>query len=301
MVMAFAVGHLRVSAQMQIRVDSSTMSLGKPNVLHLSVALPYDSLSEPDLNAITTSIPQWRTLDQGRWKRISSSTWQRDVSFAIYDTGHFVFPLLEVYGDKEEATDTIVGHPLQLEVDYATGEKSVAEIRDIYERKWSLLHALKYLAAVIGIILLIMAVWRIVKRFTSSEPEVKVEKVMPEEPAHIIALQDLGDLEQQRLWETGAYKEHQTRLSMITRQYLQRRYGIPAPESTTSEIIREMRPLHLRQSQTASVTELLQLADMVKYARAEPPAESHVELLDSARRFVMETQSDPSQSHSEEE
>lgn len=301
MVVLLTATHLRVSAQMQIRMDSTTMSLGSKNVMYLSVALPYDSIAGPDMSQVTESIPQWRTLDEGRWKRISSTTWQRDLSFAIYDTGRFVLPILAVYGDKGLAADTLLGHQLQLQVRYAGDAGAAAEIREIYERQWSLLHALKYLAVIIGVVLLIVAVWKVVKRYTSSEPELAAEKVIPEEPAHVIALRELQRLEEQRLWEGDAYKEHQTRLSMITRRYLQRRYGIPAPESTTSEIIRQLRPLGLRSEQTSRVTELLQLADMVKYAKAVPPTESHRQLLADARRFVTETQLDPSLHTGEEE
>ncbi len=81
-----------------------------------------------------------------------------------------------------------------------------------------------------------------------------------------------------------------TALSSIVRRYLEDRFGLRAPESTTEEFLREAgRSEALTPAQRARTGEFLVLSDLVKFARHRPGPDDLRAALASARRLVEET------------
>ena len=115
------------------------------------------------------------------------------------------------------------------------------------------------------------------------EPEVKI-------PAHIVALKKLDIIKNEAAWKKGMVKEYHTSLTYIIREYLEDRYDISALESTTFEIADGMAEKDLGETQISDVTEILQIADLVKFAKATTPEDLNEQFLDKARNFVVETQ-----------
>lgn len=116
-----------------------------------------------------------------------------------------------------------------------------------------------------------------------------VEDIGPQLPAHITALSKLRVLRENRLWEQGAVKEYQSKLTYVIREYLENRFEIQGLESTTSEIKEALETKDFDQTHNASLTRILQVADLVKFAKAKPTDSMHEEFLDEAFRFVEET------------
>lgn len=264
------------------------MQLGATNQLVITVQRPYDrivSFSSADINE---DIPMWRTLSEDDWQR-AGQTWVKNIEFAVYDTGQFVLPALVALVDGDGRIDTLTSNILPLTVTHESQvQLSEIDIRPIIVEKMKWTDA----AWPIGALLLLAGlVWLIVKliKKRAADPDQIQEIVIPSRPADEIAREELATLRSLALWKEGGFKEHQTRLSMIIRRYLQGQFGLQAPESTTSQILQDLTSINLRSDQQSSLRELLQLADMVKYAKAEPPLDSHERLLASAERFVEET------------
>ncbi len=118
-------------------------------------------------------------------------------------------------------------------------------------------------------------------------------------PADVIALSDLEALRAAGLARAGRLKEHYTRLTDILRPYLERRFGIPAVDSTTSEILAALggatgrAEAGMRPETMAELEELLGGADLVKFARHRPPAAVAEGEIDRAADFVKTTASRP--------
>ncbi len=109
-------------------------------------------------------------------------------------------------------------------------------------------------------------------------------------PAHERALQELARLESEDLPGRGAMHEYYFRLADIVRGYLERRFGILAPERTTEEFLREARrDRSLSQAQKEMLGGFLRAADLVKFALHQPGSHEAAEAMDAARRFVNET------------
>lgn len=119
----------------------------------------------------------------------------------------------------------------------------------------------------------------------------EVEEVVVEiiRPAHEIALEKLHDLGDKQIWQQGQVKEYQSNLTHIIREYLENRYDIKALESTTDDIVQELNNKDFDPTDESTLREILQVADLVKFAKAKPDMSIHERFLDSAKSFVRKT------------
>lgn len=114
-------------------------------------------------------------------------------------------------------------------------------------------------------------------------------KPAPPVPAHIVAIGALEKLRDEKLWQNNKYKQYYSSLSDILRTYLAGRFGVGAMEMTTDEISDALRDLDIEQKQKMSLEAVLRDADLVKFAKVEPEAESNELAFDRAFYFVEET------------
>ena len=108
-------------------------------------------------------------------------------------------------------------------------------------------------------------------------------------PAHETAMQKLSQLQQAELWQQGNIKEYQSQLTYIIREYLENRYEINALENTTAQIRKDLKKINLEENLQNDLQNILQVADLVKFAKAKPGASVHEEFMDKAKRFVLQT------------
>ena len=120
------------------------------------------------------------------------------------------------------------------------------------------------------------------------DPE--IFSIKPQEPAHVVAFRDLDRLKESKLLETGEVKQFYTRLTEISRIYIERQYGIPALERTTDEILDAFRKSNTEGSiLDEMLRELLELADLVKFAKEDPLPMENQTNLNNAYLFVQKT------------
>ena len=95
----------------------------------------------------------------------------------------------------------------------------------------------------------------------------------------------LRELEDAALPARGRMSEHYFRLSAILRRYVERRFRIPAVESTTSELrvafTRDAVPRG-----TDALLDLLEESDLVKFARYDPGMDSSRAALATGRAWI---------------
>ena len=115
-------------------------------------------------------------------------------------------------------------------------------------------------------------------------------------PPHTIALNKLNDLKESKMWLKGKEKEFYTKLTDILREYIETRYGISAPEMITEDILTAVRRLSEAQSTTDSLRQILQLADLVKFAKYTPFIDEHDLSMVNAFLFVNQTKLEEIQS-----
>ena len=115
-------------------------------------------------------------------------------------------------------------------------------------------------------------------------------RVVPDNrPAYQVALDELQRIRGLNLPTQGQFKEHYALVSDTLRRYLEKTYPIQATEQTTKEIQQALAPLSMTDDQKTTLLNLLNEADMVKFANVEPDLSQARELPEQAHHFVLGT------------
>lgn len=101
-------------------------------------------------------------------------------------------------------------------------------------------------------------------------------------PPHIIAIQALDKIKDAKIWQQGLEKQFYTEITDVLREYIGKRYFINAFEKTSDEILNSVKIYTEADSSLESLTQVLKLADLVKFAKYKPlPNENDLSLVNS--------------------
>jgi LPXTG-motif cell wall-anchored protein len=107
---------------------------------------------------------------------------------------------------------------------------------------------------------------------------------------HEVALTEMEKLRIKKLWQSGKIKEYHSELTEILRRYIEERFKVPALEQTSAEIMESLSEHGCCETNTIGrLSQVLLLADMVKFAKALPGAAENEKSLTEAVEFVYET------------
>lgn len=112
---------------------------------------------------------------------------------------------------------------------------------------------------------------------------------MRPEPPYDVAIAKLSRLREEQLCEQGLQKEYYTRLTDILREYLDRRFGINAMEMTSTQIRQALNSSKGEIMSKELVEQVLEIADFVKFAKAQPLGDDNIKAYEAARKFVEDT------------
>ena len=120
------------------------------------------------------------------------------------------------------------------------------------------------------------------------------ETAAPPPLAHETAYRALENLLTDRLVEAGDYKLFYLRLSNILRHYIEDRFALRAPESTTEEFLLDLRKDdRLDAGQRNLLRQFLEHCDLVKFAELEPASADIQRVITTCRGFIDETKQQP--------
>lgn len=128
----------------------------------------------------------------------------------------------------------------------------------------------------IAIVLLALAFWAYryyqKKKRKRESAYVPLKPIIP--PARV-ALAALQALEEKRLWQQGRVKEYYSEATGIIRRFLEDQYRILALESTSDEIMQQLKPIPEAQVLLKQFQSFLTTADLVKFAKYAPAPDEH--------------------------
>lgn len=104
-----------------------------------------------------------------------------------------------------------------------------------------------------------------------------------------IAVEQLRKLKKRKLWQAGKSKDYYTELTDILRRYLQQRFGINAMEMTSAEILEALDKHPETTGKGASLRDLLNTSDFVKFAKVQPEDETNEDSFKATAKFVETT------------
>jgi hypothetical protein len=112
-------------------------------------------------------------------------------------------------------------------------------------------------------------------------------------PPHVIALQKLDKIREEKIWQRGLEKQFYTDITDVLRGYIEKRFYVNAFEKTSDEILETVKIYAEADSSIDSLTQVLKLADLVKFAKYKPlPNENDLCLVNSYL-FVNQTKVEP--------
>lgn len=223
-------------------------------------------------------------------------TIRKQYILTSFDSGYYhIKPLAVILRYGKSRIDTIFTNPMffgvqTIQID--STENRVADIKLPIDTPLTISEFFSeyfpYMITILVVIVLGLVTLWLVKNRKKNIKETIIE--IPKEEAHVIALRELDSLAEQKLWQKGLVKDYYTGLSETIRRYIEHRFHILALESSTSDIT------HIVKSQKIidktlqpNLTELLETADLVKFAKHEPLASDHIKYLEQAYYFVKQT------------
>ncbi len=278
------------SQQVLAEVDSAHIMIGDHLNYYLKIK-KATGVENPvaNLNALDT-MQAVELIKENDWKKISEGDdvyFQKDLTITSFDSGYFYLPSIPIEYTQNKRKIKKNTQRIQLAVITPQVDSlQIRQIKAIAEEPLTFADFVPIIVGVLGALLLCFVGYFIYRRIINKPVE---EVYVPPKPAHEIALSKLKDLASKELWQKGQLKEYQSELTYIVREYLEKRYSIQALESTTAEIIKELKNEDISEDHKKQLSEMFNMADMVKFAKATPPLDIQSKLLNEAESFVTNT------------
>lgn len=274
-------------------IDSTTLFIGDQTQLRLqavaqreeTVQMPvYGEYLIPGIEIVRRTPVDSTLLPDGRLQL------NQQLTITSFQDSLFAIAPIAFYSDG----DTTYSQPLMLNVVQPFELDSTAAITDIKPIQkapvwtWGILRW--------GVLLLLLAllaagIYYLLRHIRDGrsllQPYVHKE---PERPAEEVALEKLNVIREEKLWQAGREKDYHTQLTDVVREYIGKRFDVHSTEKTSDETLREMKTVLKEQKELyTGLSQMLQLADLIKFAKWKATPDENERSLQTAYRFVQET------------
>ena len=222
---------------------------------------------------------------------------ENDIQFTFWEEGiHKILPPKIEY-EQNGSLRTISSNEIEIRVGSPLAQEStpidsmtVEPIKNVREEPIDFIQDILIPAClfILGFLVIGGIIYFFVKR-RKNDPKVEIPKLTEFIPANVIASNQLEELKEKQLWQNGDIKSYQSELTHIIRTYLENRYKINALENTTNQIGLNLKKLNLNESLRVDVQNILQVADLVKFAKSKPDVISILRVSTLAKQIVAET------------
>ncbi len=226
-------------------------------------------------------------IDKGNWESFGRGRdWgaHRNIAFMVWDTGLYQIPSISfAIQQPNNYTTTFTTKPILFTVINPKGVDAMSApitIKGIVHENSTFSDYWLYILALILFPFLAYFIWKIyAKKKEKPTPVISTPKVY--ESPQVKAQKLLKELKIKQLCEKGHIKEYYSELSHILRGYYEEALNIPALESTTDELLYDLnqhykiKTFDSKDYVLTKTQRLLHMADLVKFAKAEPTTSEH--------------------------
>ncbi len=287
----FSFGWSVAQVSVKAELDSTSMLIGDQVQLHIQVKHKDKDVTilQADISAIQ-QVEKLEILDVSEWDTLSIEPdylLEQNLTLTSFDSGYYWIPSFPIAYTYQGQTRTAYTNELPLEVQTMPEDTlSLAPIKPIIEEPIKIVDFIPYAGGLFALIAAVLLAYFLIKR---KKPKEKPPKVIIQIPVHEQALNRLDALRKEKLWQQGEIKKYHSELTHIIREYLENRFELNALESTSDDIIKDFQALNLHDEWNEKLKEMLTLADLVKFAKAEPLVEVHDTMMDFAEKFILQT------------
>lgn len=274
------------------RIDAAQVTVGDQARLFVE-AQHNPATSKLQWAAIPDTFNGLEVVEKGKIDTIKNGniiTYKQRLLITGFDSGmhvvpRFIFTVLPNSGTPQTLqTDSF---PILVQPVVVDTTKPFKGIKDIVgvESSWK-----DYIGYIIGgILLAVLIAVVIVYLRKRKQPAPAPIPEGPKETPNEKAIRLLVELEQQKLWENNNPKEYHTQLVDILRVYMEERFGVNVMELTSDEILHKVALHKEMTSHRMLLSNIFYIADLAKFAKAQPTPQEHMAAMDYAKQFIVAT------------
>lgn len=277
-------------------IDSTNILLGDQVKLFLEIDHPKNvDIQFPQVpDTILEKIEVLNRSDIDTFEHDDESFHKQIQSYLItsFDSGTYRIPPYWFKLDIDGRLDSIPSNGVTLRVHSIPIDttRGPTDIKMPYDAPLTLKEVTPYILGIILIGAILFFILYSIKRKKQNKPIFTLPK-KPKEPAHVIALRELDRIKSEKLWQKGKTKQFYSEVTETLREYIEVRFEIPAMEQTSDETIESFRarPGLLKDKTFENLSQILKLADLVKFAKYKPLPDDDNMALVNAYFFVNDT------------
>lgn len=253
-----------------------------------------DALSLQDVSGIFNDdtlvlVRNWQIDTLHREKKRGPRKLRASVVLSPFEAGEYELPPLFALLDREGRSDTLMFESQKLEVftmpvDTATFE--IKPLKDQIKYPLTFREVFPWVAGGLAFaaVAVLLVLWIVRRRARRGGEEAQ------RDPAYIVALRELEKFRGEKFLAPEKQKHFYSGITDALRNYMEDRYGIDAPEMTSSEVLSSLKNEDsITPALFGDLKDLLETADFVKFAKHVVSVEEAAKALPFAIRFVMDT------------
>lgn len=212
------------------------------------------------------------------------------VMITSFDSGSYALPRFHALRIKADgSTDTLWYDGGNLEVttiQIDTTSYKPFDVKDQMNYPFTVKEALPWAGIALVVIAVAYLIYRVIKNKLNNRDMFGRPVVV--DPPHIVALRQLEKIRNEKLWVSNQ-KQFYTELTDALREYIENRYGIQAMEQTSAEILEDLSCVNMEPKIYKELAELLNVSDLVKFAKYTALEQECESSVPAAVRFVNST------------
>lgn len=291
------VAHAQMTA-VNAKLDTNAIMIGDQIGLELKAKVPKGfKLEWPVLN--DTLSPHILMVKSGK---IDSTTkngftqFHRRITVTSFDSGYFVvhpldFKLIHTGSNR---VDTLSTQMLYLHVytPMVDTTKAFKTIKGPESEPYTVGEILPWALLILAAIAIIIFLTLFIQRRRKHKP-MFVKKSKPKLPPYEQAIKKLEELRLAHVWQSGKLKLYYTDITDIMKEYFTDRFAFDAWEMTSDEILDRLKEEKINAQAMGKLKDVLELADLVKFAKALTSPMENETSLNHCVDFVNETKNPP--------
>lgn len=289
-------------------IDSTNILLGDQVKLFLEIDHPKNVSVEfpvlPDTLAEYIEVIYRSDIDTFE---LDDETFQKQIqayTITSFDSGSYRIPPFWFKIDLDGRIDSIPSNGVTLNVQTLPIDpnRGPTDIKMPYDAPVTLKEVIPFILGIILIGAILFFILYAIKRKKNHQPLFSLPK-RPKDPPHIIALRELNRIKDEQLWQKGKTKQFYSDVTETLRKYIEDRFQIPAMEQTSDETINSFTSNKnlLKEKSLKNLSQILRLADLVKFAKYQPLPDDDNMTLVNAYFFVNDTKIEEKKSENPEQ
>ncbi|MEM7130806.1 MAG: hypothetical protein AAF702_31065 [Chloroflexota bacterium] len=293
--------HAQGPVEIQLSVDPPEVTVGDQITFTLQANHPVESRVVP-----IRVEEQWGPFEVRQLTPLGTETTDggtastQRIHATLWATGTFTTPAISlavIHEDGSEARYDVEPATVIVKSVLIPGDNTLRDIKpQATLPRPSIWPSLLLATGVLLILLLLAWLWR---RWRQNRTEAPVENTpVITRPAHLIALDELQRIEALHLPTQRQFAEHYDLVTDVVRRYLVQAFDIPALDLTTAELQQLFRQSSNAQKligpiEKTHMIQLLEEADLIKFAKVEPEFRAAADLPGRARDIILSMVNQP--------